>query len=405
MFRQIFTIYKTSFSGLSRETWILSIVILVNRCGFMAVPFMGLYVTQSLGRPASDAGILISLFGVGSILGAAAGGKLTDVFGFRPVQIFSSLFGGALFLAFPLATNFTVLCVLALFISFFYDAFRPANFAAIAAYSLPGNETRSYSLNRLATNIGWAFGISMGGIIASYNYKLLFIVDGAVTMIVGFAIFLFLPAVKGFRKAVKEKMVGVVVKKPWQDGPFLRFMLLTTLFTTSAFLMFRVVPVFFKEVWHLDEALIGIILGVNGVIIGLFEMVIVSKIENKKSPAFYIILGVVIVGFSFACLMLPSFVPVVVALISVVCFTVGEMLSFPFFNTIVIQRSNEFNRGQYAAGYSLSWSVAQVVGPTFGFYVAEKLGYSYLWVIITILILIIAYAYRTTLSRLSIEAK
>ena len=61
---------------------------------------MGLYVTQALHRPAADAGIIISLFGVGSILGATAGGKLTDMFGFRPVQILSSLIGGGLFLFF-----------------------------------------------------------------------------------------------------------------------------------------------------------------------------------------------------------------------------------------------------------------------------------------------------------------
>ena len=97
MFASILNAYQTSFSGLSRQTWTLSVVILINRCGFMAVPFMGLYVTQALHRPESDAGIIISLFGLGSILGAAAGGKLTDVFGYRPVQILASLIGGVFF--------------------------------------------------------------------------------------------------------------------------------------------------------------------------------------------------------------------------------------------------------------------------------------------------------------------
>ena len=172
MFQQIFKTYKTSYSGLSKESWLLSCVILLNRCGYMAVPFMGLYVTQSLHRPESDAGLIISLFGLGAILGATAGGKLTDMFGFRPVQIVSSVIGGVLFLVFSQVDNFTILCIMSVFISFFYDAFRPANFTAIAAYSAPGKETRSYSLNRLATNIGFSFGIAIGGLIASINYKL-----------------------------------------------------------------------------------------------------------------------------------------------------------------------------------------------------------------------------------------
>ena len=359
----------------------------------MAVPFMALYVTQALHRPESDAGLIISLFGIGSILGATAGGKLTDVFGFRPVQIFSSLIGGALFLVFSQVTHFTTLCVLAVLISFFYDAFRPANFTAIAAYAAPGTETRSYSLNRLATNTGWAVGISIGGIIASYNYQLLFIVDGVVSILVAMAIFIFLPAIKGFRKAVAAKIEGIVVRKPWQDPLFVKFILLTTVFATCFFLMFRVVPVFYKQVWHLDEAVIGLVLGVNGVIIALFEMVMINKIENKRSAMFYIIVGVVIVGISFAVLMLPRFLPLVVALISMLCFTFGEMFSLPFINTFVIKRSTEFNRGLYAAGYTIGWSIAQVIGPIGGFYLAEHFGYNTLWISITLLLLLCAYGF------------
>jgi predicted MFS family arabinose efflux permease len=392
MFRKIFKAYKTSYTGLSRESWLLSCVILLNRCGYMAVPFMGLYVTQSLHRPESDAGLIISLFGAGAILGATVGGKLTDMFGFRPVQIVSSVIGGLLFLVFSQIDNFTMLCIMSVFISFFYDAFRPANFTAIAAYSAPGKETRSYSLNRLATNIGFSFGIAIGGLIASINYKLLFIVDGVVSILVGIAILTLLPAVKGFRKTIIEKTKGVFVRKPWQDKLFIKFILLTTVFATCFFLMFRVVPVFFKQEWHIDEAVIGLILGVNGAIIAFLEMIIVSKIENKRSSQFYIVAGVLVVSLSFAFLIIPKSIPIVLGLLSVICFTFGEMLSMPFINTFVIKRSNTFNRGQYAAGFSIAWSVAQIA-PIAGFYLAEKLGYNLLWVAITILLLFCAYGY------------
>lgn len=392
MLQQILNAYKTSYTGLSKETWLLSCVILLNRCGYMAVPFMGLYVTQSLHRPESDAGIIISLFGVGAILGAAAGGKLTDMFGFRPVQIVSSVIGGALFLGFAQIENFTLLCIMSVLISFFYDAFRPANFAAIAAYSAPGKETRSYSLNRLATNIGFSFGITIGGLIASINYKLLFLVDGVVSILVGIAIFLLLPAVKGFRKAAIEKAKNVIVRKPWQDALFIKFVLLTAVFATCFFLMFRVVPVFFKQEWHINEAMIGLILGVNGAIIALLEMVMISKIENKRSPQFYIVTGVLIVSVSFAFLMIPKSIPIVLALLCVIGFTFGEMFSMPFINTFVIKRSNEFNRGQYAAGFSIAWSVAQLT-PVAGFYLAEKWGYNTLWILSTITLLLCAYGY------------
>jgi predicted MFS family arabinose efflux permease len=393
LLKEISNTYKQSFTGLSRETWILSIVMLINRSGYMAVPFMGLFVTQSLHRPASDAGLIITLFGLGSILGSAAGGKLTDVVGFRPVQVVAAIVSGVFFLVFANVTHFHTLCVLAVVISFFSEAFRPANFAAIAAYAKPGLETRSYSLNRLAVNIGWAVGVSMGGLIASYDYKMLFFVDGIVSIIAGLCILWFLPKIKGYRKAIKEKTKDLVVRKPWQDLVFIKFILLSTVFIICAFLVFRVVPVFFKEVWKIDEFMIGLILGLNGIIIALFEMVMIHKIEKKRSPIFFIIVGVFFIAACFLVLLLPFGHPVALGSLCIVLFTIGEMFALPFINTFVMNRSNEFNRGLYAAGYMLCWSIAQLVGPTAGFFIAENYGYNILWMVISGMLLVCSYFY------------
>lgn len=394
MFKLILNTYKTSFSGLSRQTWLLSIVMMFNRCGSMAVPFMGLYVTQSLHRSEMDAGLIITLFGVGSILGSATGGKLTDMIGFRPVQILSSIIGGLLFILFSTITHFSTLCILAVVISFFSEAFRPANFTAVAHYATEGTITRSYSLNRLAVNIGWSVGISLAGIIASFNYKLLFIVEGAVSIIVGILILSFLPQVKGFIKKAKENALNMVIMKPWKDVFYVKFILLTTVFITCAFLMFRVVPVFFKEQWHIDEFAIGIIIGINGAVIALFEMIMINKIEARRPPMFFIIIGAVFFAVSYMMLSAPISFHIFAAVVVIIIFTGGEMFSLPFINTIVISRSNAHNRGLYAAGYTLSWSCAQVIGPLFGFYIAENLGYNWLWFGLACVLLLCAWGFN-----------
>lgn len=364
-----------------------------NRCGSMAVPFMGLYVTQSLHRTEMDAGLIITLFGVGSIMGSAMGGKLTDMIGFRPVQILSSIIGGLLFILFSTITHFSTLCVLAVVISFFSEAFRPANFTAVAHYAQEGTITRSYSLNRLAVNIGWSVGISLAGIIASINYKLLFIVEGGVSIIVGILILSFLPKVKDFMKQAKENASKMMIMKPWQDAFYMQFILLTTVFITCAFLMFRIVPVFFKEQWHIDEFAIGLIIGLNGLVIALFEMIMINKIEAKRSPMFFIIIGAVFFATSYIMLSAPFSFHIAMAIITIVVFTGGEMFALPFINTIVINRSNEHNRGLYAAGYTLSWSFAQVIGPLAGFFIAKNLGYNTLWMGLALMLLLCAWGF------------
>ncbi len=111
--------------------------------------FMSMYITQSLHRSIEDAGLIITLFGVGSVLGAMAGGYLTDKLGFQPVQIGSLVLSGVFFVLFGFVTDFTWLCFLIVILSFFVEAFKPANRRAIAAYSAPENLIRSYALNRL----------------------------------------------------------------------------------------------------------------------------------------------------------------------------------------------------------------------------------------------------------------
>jgi hypothetical protein len=55
--------------------------------------------------------------------------------------------------------------------------------------------------------------------------------------------------------------------------------------------LFRIAPLFFKEKWHFDEFLIGIILALNGIVIAALEMIMISTIEKKRSGIFFIIVG------------------------------------------------------------------------------------------------------------------
>ncbi|MBS1566045.1 MAG: hypothetical protein JST39_16775 [Bacteroidetes bacterium] len=78
--------YRNAYTGLSRDTWLLSIVMLINRSGTMVVPFMTLYLTSpQMGYSIGQAGFVYGLFGVGAFIGAWLGGKLTDRIGFYPV--------------------------------------------------------------------------------------------------------------------------------------------------------------------------------------------------------------------------------------------------------------------------------------------------------------------------------
>jgi predicted MFS family arabinose efflux permease len=400
MVNKVIHSYRASFSGLSRETWLLSLVMLINRAGTMAVPFMSLYVTVKLGRSLAEAGLIITLFGVGSVCGALIGGFLTDRVGFRWVQIVSAISSGCMFILYGFIKDFTTLCFLTVLLSLVADALRPANHAAIASYSTPENLTRSYTLNRLAINLGWSLGGAMGGLLAAIDYQLLFFVEGGTNILAGGLIWMILPwtaqSAKKFTMKV-QRPAGVL--QPWQDALFMRFIIFATLFTTAFFLVFRLVPVYWRTEWNINERGIGLLLGLNGLIIAFLEMVLVRRWEKRGNNFRYIILGSVACAFGYLLLMLPHGNGMALALIFIIMITIAEMLAFPFISSFIMMRATEHNRGAYATANTLSWSVAQIIGPSGGGWIAEHFGFSWLWGALILLCLFTSWGFYTVIQK------
>src|SRR5215470_6679846 len=99
MISRTLSLYKNAYSGLSRSTWLLSIVMLVNRSGTMVIPFMTIYLTQpSMGYSIGQAGVVMGIFGAGAVCGGFIGGRLTDKFGFHLVQLITLTGGGIFFI-------------------------------------------------------------------------------------------------------------------------------------------------------------------------------------------------------------------------------------------------------------------------------------------------------------------
>jgi predicted MFS family arabinose efflux permease len=80
-------LYQQAFAGLPKNIWLLSLVMLINRSGTMVLAFLTLYCTQYLHQTPKLAGFAIAVYGLGSILGAYFGGRLSDKFGYHFVQV------------------------------------------------------------------------------------------------------------------------------------------------------------------------------------------------------------------------------------------------------------------------------------------------------------------------------
>ena len=83
----------------------------------MVIAFLTIYLTQKLNFSITEAGFVMVIYGIGSICGTFAGGKLTDKIGYYPVQLWSLLLGGIMFLMLVQVENYYLFCGLAFFLS------------------------------------------------------------------------------------------------------------------------------------------------------------------------------------------------------------------------------------------------------------------------------------------------
>lgn len=386
-------LYANAYSGLSASTWWLSLVMLINRSGTMVVPFMTIYMIRHMHVGIGKAAFVMSLFGAGSVVGALLGGRITDKIGFYHVQLCTLIGGGVMFVVLGQMRSYEAICITSFFLSMINEAFRPANTVAIAHYSKEENRTRSYSLNRLAINLGWAVGGSLGGFIAKYDYSLLFWVDGITNIAAGILLYNVLAPSKNDATKQGKKEPGVPAVSVYKDHLYLFFVFLQILFAICFFQLFPILPPFYQTQWNLSEPFIGFTMALNGLIIAFVEMVLVYKLEGRRPHLHYISVGVFLVGLSYVMLNIASVNVAALAIASTVVVTIGEMLSMPFMNSFWIKRTTAANRGQYAGLYTMAWSMAQVVGPLTSGQVAEHMGYDVLWWATGVICLLLSITY------------
>jgi len=354
---------------------------------------MTIYLT-GIGFSLFQAGIVMGIFGAGAICGGFLGGRLTDRIGFYRIQLITLLGGGCLFIILGLMKSYSLICIFTFILSLVNEAFRPANNAAITQYSQPANRTRSFSLNRLAINLGWAIGGTLGGFIASFDYHLLFWIDGFTNITAAGLLYYLL---KPTKISVTENADHATIsgkRSPLDDRKFKIFIGLSILYAVCFFQLYSTIPVYYKDVYQMSEWWIGILMGLNGLIIVVVEMVIIFHLEQKNKTVKMISNGLLLTSLSFLVYIFFPW-PYFTAFLSVILVTFGEILAMPFMNNYWNSRTSPLNRGSYAGYYVMAWSFAQVLGPTGGTWIAGHIGFNYLWWIAAIICAITGILFRT----------
>jgi predicted MFS family arabinose efflux permease len=378
MLKRGFHKYIDNFRGFSREIWILTLVTFINRAGTMVLPFLSKYLNEDLHFSYIDVGSILVWFGIGSMLGSWLGGKLSDKIGFYKIMIFSLFVSGLMFFGLQYVRSFNGLCFSMFALMVVADMFRPAMFVSLSAYAKPENRTRALTLVRLAINLGFGAGPALGGlIIMTIGYKGLFWADGGTCIL---AILVFALLVKEKKKPVESKEAKLLLESNresvFKDKPFWIFLFTCVITGVLFFQLFTTIPLYHKKQFNLTEFQTGLLLTLNGVLVFLLEMPIVSYIERKKLNKVRVVsIGCLLMTISLFLLMINTWAGILVVMMLFMTF--AEMFSFPFSNSFAMSRAPKGHEGRYMAIFTMSFSLAHILSAKVGMSIIDAFGKKY----------------------------
>ncbi|MEU7971992.1 MFS transporter [Micromonospora sp. NPDC049089] len=370
--------FRDTTGGLPTTFWYLWSGTLINRLGSFVLVFLAIYLTQERGFSASQAGLVIGLWGVGGAFGTTAGGTLADRWGRRPTLLTAHVGAAAMMLGLGLARDLWAVALGALLLGMFAEAARPA-FGAMMIDVVPAKDRlRAFSLNYWAINLGFACAAVLAGLAAQADYLLLFVVDAATMLITALIIFSRVPETRQAGPAAAVTAAAAprgALRTILTDRVYLGFVALN-LFAALVFLQhISMLPIAMGDD-GLSPATYGSVIALNGILIVVGQL-FVPRLIRGRSRSHVLALASVVMGVGFG---LTAFAgtPWFYGL-TVLIWTVGEMLNSPSNSTLIAELSPAELRGRYQGVFSLSWQIAGASAPILGGLVREHAGNDTLW--------------------------
>ncbi|WP_028448314.1 MFS transporter [Chitinibacter tainanensis] len=388
------------FRGLPRSVYIQATATLINNMGGMAKLFLPLYFREHFNLSYAHIGWLMGVYGLGLLGGSYLGGLLSDRYDSRRIAKLMLLASGVLtlLLAAPLPIWAYVPLLLAVGTS--DGAFRPANMRLVLEPVRPEQRAVAQGVYRIAFNLGVsAAGIS-GGLLAALGYHYVFVAQGIAALLAcGWLQWAWreMPYLNSGLANSKASSPDMATGSPWQDRAFLLFVAGQLVILTVFDQMYGTLGLFLREHYRLSPSWLGYLFTLNGLMVVTLQVAIANRVSHwglLRSS----MLGVLCMGGSFTLLNAGQHAGWAIAMMVVL--TLGELLISPTWTTIIMQHTEQRQRGRYLGIYSAVWSGRTLYAPTVGAFSYAIWGASVTWWLCGLLALITCALHRPALRQM-----
>jgi MFS family permease len=354
----------------------------VNKLGTFIIPYLTLVLRKDFQLPDAAAAQLLLAYGGGSLVSIVVGGVLTDRLGRRLTLLLSLLGSGVIAVSLGCVSSIRVFAPLLVLLGFVADLYRPAASAIIGDLLPSAQRATGFAALRTAVNLGFAVGMSLGGFIEDWSWRLLFIGDGATTLLYGAVVYLFIGETRPSENAGSSGNRDPEAASPWRDAVFLQVLVVSLTFSLMFFSHLTELPLTITLTAGYPARLYGLLVAVNGLLIALFEMSVVERLRPFRRLR-VAALGTFLTGLAFSSAGMARHWAWF--LLVVVMYTAGEILTTPQKMAFVTDWAPPASRGRYLSFYQATWSIAMGLNPILFLPLRTRLGDAAFWPLMMLL--------------------
>jgi len=354
------------YQGFDRRMWVLFWSMLIDGVGYSLIsPYILLFLKQDLGATMAVGGLVLTIAGIIGAAGNMVGGLLADRYGRRGVMIVSMLMRCLAFVLLAVMVTyrpefFSIASLLTLSY-FFGGVFQPANNAMVADITEPSRRMEAYGLLRVSWNVGFAVGPIIGGILILISFPLTFTISAIISFAAALIVALMLT--ESYVPVPKEKkesgLRGIGDLKP--------IFLLFCLFSLPLFIMAgqfgSTYTVYANDRIGIDTASIGLVFGLNGIMVVLMQMPI-SRWLTERDPYVGMLLGSIVYSIGF--LLVAAVTDTYWLALTMIIITIGEIIVVPVSNALTVLLAPDDSRGKYLGVFgvvsSFGWFGSTFIG-------------------------------------------
>jgi MFS family permease len=364
-----------------RQFWVLVLGTFIDRLGgALVLPFFTLYVTRKFDVGMTEAGLLIGVFSLTSIVGSLFGGALADRLGRKVMLLFGLVVSAFTSLLMGLVNVIALFFAIVVFVGLFAEVGGPAQQAMVADLLPEEKRTQGFGVLRVVVNLAITIGPTLGGLLASQSFMLLFIGDAVTSLVTAGIVYL---ALRETRPASREDEAEHTIAQTFsgyvdvvRDGTFVAFLGATMLMVLVYIQMHTTLAVYLRDSHGISTRGFGYLLSLNAAMVVLFQFPITRWI-TKYRALMVRATGTLLYAIGFS---LYGFVSTyALFILSIVIITVGEMFTAPVGQAIVARLAPEDMRGRYMAVFGFGWVIPTAGGTLLAGLVMDNTDPRWVW--------------------------